>query len=283
MFEKVIVGVDGLQGGRDAIALATQLAAPATKLTLAHVYGGHTIGGRASAMAVPLELEAGTQVLARSLRESQLDAETELVFGESVGSGLHQLAERLDADLVVVGSTRRALLGRVLVGDDARAALNGAPCAIAVASRGYEQAPRELRRIGVGYDDSPESVRALAAARGLAERNGADLQALWVAPLPRVQEETPIPADWDEAIKKLEEEYSARLAELGGVEGRVTYGGPREELAQFGKNLDLLIVGSRNYGPLRRLMHGSVSGYLLGHAECSLLVLPRTGDDRDPR
>jgi nucleotide-binding universal stress UspA family protein len=47
MFDKVIVGVDGQQGGSDAIALAEQLAAPGASLTLAHVYGGHTSGGEA--------------------------------------------------------------------------------------------------------------------------------------------------------------------------------------------------------------------------------------------
>ena len=64
MFDNVIVGIDGHQGGRDAVALARQLAAPGGRLTLAHVYGGHTIGGRASAMAVPLEREAGERFTA---------------------------------------------------------------------------------------------------------------------------------------------------------------------------------------------------------------------------
>jgi nucleotide-binding universal stress UspA family protein len=164
----------------------------------------------------------------------------------------------------------------VLVGDDARDAVNGAPCAIAIASRAYAQAPSELRRLGVGYDNSPESVRALETARGLAQRYRSAIQALWVVAFPRVQEEAPIPADWDEAIERLKAQYSAQLAELEGVNGRVTYGGPREELAQFGKELDLLVVGSRGYGPLGRLIHGSVSGYLLGHASCSLLLLPRS-------
>ena len=280
MFDNVIVGVDGYQGGRDAIALARQLAAPGAKLTLAHVYGAHTIGGLAPGMSA-LELEAGEQTLSLALRDSELSAETELVYSASVGRGLHELADRLNADLLVVGSSRRALLGRVMVGDDARAALNGAPCAIAIASRAYAQAPRQLLRLGVGYDDSPESARALDAARALAERYGSAIQALWVVTLPRVQEETPIPADWDEGIKKLEQQYSTRLAELEGVEGRVTYGGPREELAQFGKNLDLLVLGSRGYGPLGRVVHGSVSGYLLGHASCSLLVVPRSGKGDD--
>ena len=39
--------------------------------------------------------------------------------------------------------------------------------------------------------------------------------------------------------------------------------------------MDLLIVGSRGYGPMYRLFHGSVSAYLLRHVACPLLVLPR--------
>ncbi|MDE3069887.1 MAG: universal stress protein, partial [Acidobacteriota bacterium] len=40
MFKNVLVGVDGRQGGRDAVALAARLADAGAKLTLAHVYSG---------------------------------------------------------------------------------------------------------------------------------------------------------------------------------------------------------------------------------------------------
>jgi nucleotide-binding universal stress UspA family protein len=62
---------------------------------------------------------------------------------------------------------------------------------------------------------------------------------------------------------------------LQDVHGRVAYGGPRQELVKLGKEVDLLIVGSRDYGAIARLVHGSVSRYLVGHATCPLLVLPR--------
>jgi hypothetical protein len=39
MFTNVPVGVDGRQGGRDAIALAGRLASPHATITLANVYG----------------------------------------------------------------------------------------------------------------------------------------------------------------------------------------------------------------------------------------------------
>jgi hypothetical protein len=40
------------------------------------------------------------------------------------------------------------------------------------------------------------------------------------------------------------------------------------------ENVDLLVVGSRGYGSLGRLMNGSTSNYLAGHVHCPLLVLP---------
>ena len=70
-------------------------------------------------------------------------------------------------------------------------------------------------------------------------------------------------------------EASDRMKELAGVDARAVYGIAGEELAAFGDELDLLVVGSRGYGPLRRLVSGSTTNYLERHARCSLLVLPR--------
>ena len=55
----------------------------------------------------------------------------------------------------------------------------------------------------------------------------------------------------------------------------VSYGEPSGELWRFGQELDLLIVGSRGYGPIARLVNGSTSNYLARRAPCPLLVLPR--------
>ena len=73
-------------------------------------------------------------------------------------------------------------------------------------------------------------------------------------------------------------EANARLSKLPGVVGRAVYGLAGEELAAFGEDLDLLVVGSRSYGPVKRLVLGSTSEYLERHARCSLLVLPRPAE-----
>ena len=74
-------------------------------------------------------------------------------------------------------------------------------------------------------------------------------------------------------------EARARLSELDGVEGRVAYGLPVEELTAFGEEVDLLLVGSRRYGPARHLMLGSTSKHLTRSARCPLLVLPRVASE----
>lgn len=192
-----------------------------------------------------------------------------------VGRALHELADIEDADLLVLGSSRRGMLGRVLVGDHTRAALNGAPCAVAVAPAGYCDHFGAVRRIGVGYDGSRESERALEVARRLAAAHHAELSAstAMTVPLPTIGS-GPLPLS--DVIEPLLHNARERIAELGGVEPLAGYGPPVEVLANYSGSVDLLVVGSRSYGPIGRLVHGSTSDELARTARCALLVLPRS-------
>src|SRR5262249_10206696 len=78
-----------------------------------------------------------------------------------------------------------------------------------------------------------------------------------------------------EAIDAIIAEAKKRLEGLDGVDGDAVYGLTGEELAAFGDEVDLLVVGSRSYGPWQRLVVGSTSDYLERHARCPLLVMPR--------
>ena len=275
MFEKVAVGVDGRQGGRDAIALAEELAAPDAAITLAHVYGGGSMGGRAAALAMPLEVEASERLLAREQTDAALQADTVLVYESSVGRGLHELAEQRAADLLVVGSCHRGPLGRAFLGGDTSRALNGAPCAVAIAPTGYTATSHRPSTLGIGYDGSPESEQALFAARELAVRAGSTMKVLSVVALQSIPYGEPVPQNWPDVVKELIDDEQRRLQGLAGIEAVVGYGDPGEELAAFSAGLDLLIVGSRGYGPVGRLFNGSTSNHLARRARCPLLVLRR--------
>lgn len=244
MFDRVIVGVDGRQGGHDAIALARRLAAPGARVIFAHVYSVPTAAGRAGALALPLQLEAAEQLVGAEARRYGLMAEPAAIYGSSVARGLHQLAEERRADLLILGSCHRGLLSRTLLGSDTRAALDDAPCAVAIAPRGYaNDSPPTLRlsRIGVGCDIPAQGAAALLVARSLARRHGAFVQKLTV---------------------------------------ESTDNDPGQELASESADLDMLILGSGERGRVGRVRPGSTAIFLARHSRCPVVVLPRSVDER---
>jgi nucleotide-binding universal stress UspA family protein len=280
MFDKVLVGVDEHQGGRDAAALGARLVAPGGGLTLAHIYPD-----RASPAVRGFDDNGYSEIL-RSTKLLRTVGESVSVGSEakfrctpatSAGRGLHELAEQLTADLLVVGSTRRGLLGRVAIGDDTSEALNGAPCAVAVAPAGYAESAAPIRAIGVGYDGSPDSERALATARALADELDASVAALEVVWWPARLFSGSVAVD-STRVADLVAAARDDVAALGDVEACAAYGRPAEELAQWSASLDLLVVGSRGWGPVGRLVHGSTSHALTRRAHCPLLVITRTPD-----
>ncbi len=288
MFRNVLVGVDGRPTGRDAIALALALAEPEAKITLAHVHNDVLSPLHAAVPGVvSTEREASRKLLEHESRVAGVSAELESIVAMSPGAGLHRQAEEQGADLLVVGSCSHGAIGRAMLGNDTRAALNGAPCAVAVAARGFAERAAPLAKVGVGYNDSPESRVALELARAVAQRTHAELHALEVVPIATYSGFGVVPVLVGADVDAMLSQSNERLAALDGVEGRAVFGMAGEELAAFGDDLDLLVVGSRGYGPVKRLVLGSTSTYLERHARCSLLVLPRVaaeaGGDDDAR
>ena len=96
-----------------------------------------------------------------------------------MAQALHEAAEAENAALLVVGSTRRGAVGRVLPGSTAERLLHGAPCPVAVVPRRWTRdgAPET---IGVAFVDTPEGREALRSAHALARRAGAKLRVLTV-------------------------------------------------------------------------------------------------------
>jgi nucleotide-binding universal stress UspA family protein len=162
-----------------------------------------------------------------------------------------------------------------MLGDHTRASLNGAPCGVAIASRGYGESPKPFAIVGVGYDGSPESQVALAAARDVARAYRSRIRALEVVSIPTYAFGGLVVPATGEAIDALIAEANKRLEGLEGVDGDAAYGLTGEELAALGDEVDLLVVGSHSYGPWQRLVLGSTTDYLERHARCPLLVMPR--------
>jgi nucleotide-binding universal stress UspA family protein len=279
VFTNVLVGVDNREGGHDAIALSKQFLVGAGELTLAHVYAGEPYVYR----GVSAQYEAGErqrhlELLAAALKDAGVRARLCWREASSAGRGLHAMCEEIDADLLVVGSSRRGALRRILFGDDARAALDGAPCAVAVAPAGYSQEPASLSQIGVGYDGSAESRHALEVARGLAAEHGSKVSVFEALEIPRHGLVPPIvreQASTDDLLKAARD----RIASLGNVEPYAASGEPARELARFSATVDLLVIGLRSYAPAQMLLHESTPGRLARTALCPLLVVARSAPD----
>ena len=276
-FARVLVGVDGGPGGRDAIALARVLASPESELLLAHVQ----LRAYTPARSLLPSSEARDHEVARRLLESErsaadLDARIVTRCSESPATGLHELAAANDADLIVLGSCHRSAFGRVLLGDDTRASVRHAPCAVAVAPRGHATDARPLRAVGAGYSPSPDGEEALRAARVIARRLGAQVRALRVVPPPRVFYTGLIPPAGEGPAALVSRERT-RLRVPAEVEVSVRCGLAREELAGFGASVGLLVLGTRERGHLRSLIEGTVARHLLASPCTALLLLAPCG------
>lgn len=282
VFEHILAGVDGHEGGMDALALAGLLSdVSGASLTALHVYPFD----RSVSLDRAEEYESGLRDelvghVREQARELNVDARSMVVADASAARALHAEAERQHADLLVVGSSHRQEPYRSLLGDVCAATLHGSPCAVAVAPSGYAEQPRALRRIGVGFDGSAEARRALALARRFAAETGAVLRILMVA-APPPPAWTTAQVNWSDyeeaAVRAGNRQVAAARAELEGEDNaEVVIGDPGVELAMCSNHLDLLVLGSRSYGPLRRLLLGSTSTRVVRDSECPVLILPRS-------
>jgi nucleotide-binding universal stress UspA family protein len=277
---RLLVGYDGSDGGRDALELARLLGSIEDGSALVVVavmpYGPLPIG------FTELEQDAAkdAEPLLADARErlAGLEVHTRAFGGGSPAGVMTDLAEAERIDAIVLGSPHRGAVGRALIGSVAEGVLHGAPCAALIAPRGYaENGHGPFATIAVAYDGTPEAKAALGHARALAEQSDAALRILTVvAPpvaLPGVVGYTPVnPPEPEKVI----EEGIAAAGTAVAVDGRRLDGSPAAALAEAcADGVDLLVAGSRGYGPMARVLLGSVSTRLVNIAPCPVLVVPR--------
>lgn len=199
---------------------------------------------------------------------------------------LRELAERGEADLIVLGSTHRASLGRVTPGSVAEHLLTGARCRLAIAPRGFaedDSVREQLRVIAVGYDGTPAAGAALEEASALARRAGASMRVIAVSsPVPPnlgpAAAQGPVAGgDLQGALHEATAELPAELRALPVHEK----GDPAAKLLEkAGEGVDLLVLGAHGFGPILRLMLGSVSARVIREAPCPVMIVP--GRQRTP-
>ena len=203
--------------------------------------------------------------------------------GGSPARALHELAERDRAQLLVIGSSPRGPVGRVLPTAVTDRLLHGAPCPVAVTPAGYSVEQAEaLRLVGVGVTDTPDGRAALQFAGAIAHAGGALVRVFSVEEPPGPFVAVAVDAVALDSMRLAREE-AAKTALDRAVEalprdrcagGELLAGDPAEALAAASTSLDLLVCGSRGHGPLRTLVLGGTSHALVRAASCPVLVVP---------
>ena len=281
MYSKIVVGHNHQAGGDDALALAKVIAeATGARLVLAGVIPVGMMPAEAEVVWREEEHTYGERI--RSAAETA-DGEARVFHSHSVARGISDLAEEIGADLIVVGSSRRGKVGRVLAGHTALQVLHGARCSVAVAPIDYADAPHGLDSIVVGVDGAPEAHAAVVAAVELAE--AAHAQATLVSV---VQPPQPVfgkgggamgigelKAALHEQLEKELRHAASRFGPDARPATEVIEGDPAEALRDAAKGKSLLMIGSRGHGPLGRVLLGSTDADLLRSASTPILVWPR--------
>jgi nucleotide-binding universal stress UspA family protein len=284
MYRTILVGYDGTESGRDALALARTLRAADGTVIVACVYPGRS--RVADERVETLLADAAAQTLAEARTQVREDwLEFRVAPGHSPAHGLHLLSEELEPDLVVVGSSNRADRGRVKAGSTGERLLNGSPCPVAVAPGGFEAEADTPRVIGVAYDGSDEARSALTEATALALDVEATVRLIMAVP--------PLELGWsapafagvagDDIRQQRHETFRRQLAEAAEslpAETRaattLVAGRASDVIAdEAEKGVHLLFMGSRSYGPIRRVMVGSTAIEMMRQAPCPVIVIPR--------
>lgn len=269
-----LVGYDGSDAARAAIRVAAQIAAASgaeVAALTAHPSPAHLL--------LPGTRDARVEDAQRRAEElvAALDdpaVSRRLVRPGSPAKALVQAAAEEDAALVAVGAPEHDPLGRLTHSTTAERLLHGSSASVLVVPDRAGTTP--IATVAVAYDASPEAEAALEAARGLAGELGAGLVLLAVAEplLSGTMDSAALDADLQAT-----EQLRVRIEDLAatmGAEARVHRGDPGSRIADACREgIDLLVCGSRAYGPLRAVLLGSVSRHLVDHAPCPVLVVPR--------
>jgi nucleotide-binding universal stress UspA family protein len=291
MSGRVVVGYEGGPTGRDALAFAQRWSqAAGSTMVVVTVHPGGAPPGiqHVDAEWTAYERTEAEKLLTEAREAVSCPAEFRRVEASSASHGLTDLLTAepdTDQPLLVLGSRRSGGLRRTFPGSTAERMLHGAPAPVVVVPWGYADDERgPITCVTAAFIDTPDGRAAVDQANRFATQVHADqLTVLSVVPATRVVpglgeprlfgegQRADYQADLDAAV--------ARLADAGGavpVRGELRDGPVVDALVEIGpKETDLLVCGSRGYGPVRSVLLGGVSSRVVRHARVPVAIVPR--------
>jgi nucleotide-binding universal stress UspA family protein len=199
-------------------------------------------------------------------------------------------AERIHADLVVLGSHGRSGVGRLLLGSVTEKVMREARGpTLVVPRRAPDTSPNEpvrFRRIVCPVDFSEGSLEALKYATSLAEEADAELTAVHVIEIPPelVTRHGADPVDVDRIRAEAEAERLRELRALIPAAARtfctvhtaVREGAAYREILRVAgeTDADLIVMGVQGRGAVDLMVFGSNTARVTRSATCPVLIVP---------
>lgn len=201
---------------------------------------------------------------------------------------LMEAANRFDADLIVVGSQGRSMIGRMFLGSVSKQIAEDADCSVRVARPADADHYGSPSRIIVGVNDSPTAVEAILAVGKRVWRDGTEVRLIAVDESIPANRNAPRASLAAEATDSPEQSISSKLSstlEWGAEELKLIgmkpsiwtiKGDPKRILVSEAKkwNADCIFVGTRSFDNfLEKFRMGSVSTAVATNAHCSVEVV----------
>ncbi|GAA4311534.1 universal stress protein [Klenkia terrae] len=289
---RVVVGVDGSAGSRDALGWALVAAARAgaslevvSAFPVDFYWTDPYLLDRGRVDSLRSDTGARTRELVEAVRREpgvaavpgtgDVPAEVTVVAG-APAEHLVRVAE--GADLLVVGSRGRGGIRSTLLGSVALHCSTHAACPVVVVHPSTTTGPA---RVVVGVDGSVPSRTALARAAEAAAERGAELEVVAAYDLPNYWSElyVVLAESLEEVQDAARRHAEAAVAEVLGEQPTVPVtvvtvrGTAGEALVQQAAGAELLVVGSRSRNALSGMLLGSVSLHSVVHAPCPVMVV----------
>jgi nucleotide-binding universal stress UspA family protein len=289
----IIAGVDGSERSRDALALSQELAAVLDARVIAvHIIEWGALAGF-QYESLPEDVRTIFDEVLNEISDSERDGierlvseagigEAEFFGAASAAEGLHSVAEDRQAQLVVLGSSGRSGLATVFPGTTGRRLLAGSTVPIAVAPPDYAGEAHQLNRIGCALDARSVVPEGVEWGADLALRADAELELVAVHAI-HALDDLPLSSRQglhDYLRQSLEDTVAALRGRIDATPVLLD-GDPAGEVAAHSAKLDLLVLGSRAYGPVRSVLAGSISSEIVRSAQCPVVVVPRRAETHE--
>jgi nucleotide-binding universal stress UspA family protein len=283
----IAAGADGSDEGKDAVALAAGLASlTGAGLSLLNVFPTTLYPTPGTDDRATLRKQAD-ESLQRDRDELAPDAIIHSVADLSVSRALLQFAHETHVEMTVIGSAPDAPPARARIGRSGRQLLHDMPFALVLAPRGSRGRKFELRRVGLGDDGGPEAKVARDVAIELCRAAGATLVIksvisnhvpIFAGAAPEALPE--YEAGWEAERSQAQTELEQQAAQLDvPTEISSVLGDPGHELRGLSDDVDLIVVGSRRWGPIARVVTGGVGETLVSDAGCAVVIVPRPSEE----